>query len=182
MKEFPRVTGIPQSLDVLSDLSLSEEERARRFSIWVSSYFSHKSLTSHNFEDLQVAPDNDPAIRRSTIESMTPEEIRDTIYPPPTTGSETDFRNVSPAVLAERSRRALFDDELARRYWPHVGVDVVWGEKSFWVVIDAMWELQKARKEADEDGITGRPLRFHMMPGANHFVSNSSFLSMQSGC
>ena len=144
----------------------------RRFNIWVSSYYSHKGLTLRNVDDLQRVPDSDPSARRSTYEAMTPAEMTETAFAPPSTGSELAYRNGGPAIFAERIRRALFDDNLARKYWPRIGVDVVWGEKSIWVIVDAVWELQKAREKADRDEIAGRLLRFHMIPEANHFVSD----------
>ncbi|KAL5531561.1 hypothetical protein ACEPAG_4438 [Sanghuangporus baumii] len=174
--DMPRwIVGVPQLPDPLRDDSLSEEERVQRFNIWVSSYYSHKSLTSRNIIDLERVADNDPSIRKSTFEALTREEIKETAYAPPSMGSELAFRNGSPAIYVERVRCALFDDELAK-YWPRFGVDVVWGEKSIWVVVDATWELQKAREKADKEGIVGRPLRFFMIPGANHFVSGASTL------
>ncbi|OCB85419.1 hypothetical protein A7U60_g7428 [Sanghuangporus baumii] len=167
--DMPRwIVGALQLPDALRDLSLSEEERVQRFNIWVSSYYSHKSLASRNLADLQSVADDDPSIRKSTYEVLTPEEIKETAYAPPSTGSELAFRNGSPAIYAERVRRAIFDDKLAK-YWPRAGVDVVWGEESIWVVVGATWELQKAREKANEEGIVGRPLRFFMIPGANHF-------------
>ncbi|KAL5513085.1 hypothetical protein ACEPAH_3483 [Sanghuangporus vaninii] len=167
--DVPRwVVGSPQLPDALNDLSLPEEERARRFNIWVSSYFSHKSLTSRNIADLQKVADDDPSIRKSTYEALTSEELKETTYAPPSTSSELAFRSGSQATFTERTRRALFDDKLAK-YWPRAGVDVVWGEKSIWNVVGATWELQRAREKANEEGIVGRPLRFFMLPGANHF-------------
>ncbi|KAL5492300.1 hypothetical protein ACEPAI_3747 [Sanghuangporus weigelae] len=167
--DMPRwIAGALQLPDPLRDLSLSEEERVQRFNIWVSSYYSHKSLTSRNIVDLEHVADDDPTIRKSTFEALTLEEIKETAFAPPSTGSELAFRNGDPVIYAERMRRALFDDELAK-YWPRVGIDVVWGENSIWVVVDAAWELQKAHEKADNEKIVGRPLRFFMIPGANHF-------------
>ncbi|KAL5492299.1 hypothetical protein ACEPAI_3746 [Sanghuangporus weigelae] len=168
--DAPRwVLGAPPAPDVLKDASLSEEERIRTFSEWVSAYYSHKSVTSHILADLQlVQPESKEPPRKSTIASMTPQEIQETTRMPAVLNSEVAGRAAPPAIHAGRIRRALFDDELAK-YWSRAGVDVVWCENSTWVVVDAMWEFQKAREKADEKGIVGRPLRIIMMSGANHF-------------
>ncbi|KAL5513084.1 hypothetical protein ACEPAH_3482 [Sanghuangporus vaninii] len=162
------VLGAPAP-DVLKDASLSEEERVGAFNEWVSAYYTHKSVTSRNFSDLQLAqPNGEEPLRKSTIASMTPEEIQEMTHMSAVFKSEVAGRAAPPAIHAERIRRALFDDELAK-YWPRTSVNVVWCENSTWVVVDTMWEFQKAREKADEKGIVGRPLRIIMMPGANHF-------------
>lgn len=158
---------------------MSEEERLRIFNEWVSGYYTHKSVTSRNLEDLQrVRLDGDSPTRTGTIASMTPQEIQETTYAAAVLNSEVAGRAAHPTIHAERIRRALFDDDLAK-LWPRAGVDVVWCENSTWVVVDAMWEFQKAREKADEQGVKGRPLRIIMMPGANHFVSIGFYFSSE---
>ncbi|EJD07447.1 uncharacterized protein FOMMEDRAFT_149976 [Fomitiporia mediterranea MF3/22] len=172
MFDAPRwILGLPSNtagFGVLTDKTLSLEERANSFSEWVSSYYTHKSLTSRKFEDLQVYPVEGPGSKRSTTSRMSPEELRETTCYEAVARSEIGARTGSPAIYAERIRRALFNDELAK-YLPRCGVDVVWCENSIWACIDCMWGLQAAREKADDQGIVGRPLRFFMMPGVNHF-------------
>ncbi|EJD07446.1 uncharacterized protein FOMMEDRAFT_149975 [Fomitiporia mediterranea MF3/22] len=153
---------------VLTNKSVSLEGRANSFSEFVSSYYTHKSLTSRKFEDLQVYPVEGPRSKKSTTSRMSPEELRETTCYEAVARSEIGARTGNPAIYAERIRRALFDDELAK-YLPRCSVNVVWCEYSAWPCIDNTWGLQAAREKADKQGIVGRPLRFFMMPGVNHF-------------
>lgn len=107
----------------------------------------------------------------STTQSMGAEELSDTTCFSALQRSEVAAQTGSPAIYAERLRRALFDDGLASKYWPRCEVDVIWCEHSPWESVDVAWKLQEMREKTDEEGVVGRPLNFYMMPGVNHFVS-----------
>ncbi|THH08247.1 hypothetical protein EW145_g2822 [Phellinidium pouzarii] len=168
--DVPRWVLGPPPLDygsgVLRDESLSLEERARRFNEWVSAYYTHTSVTSRDINDLQLYPV--AGSRAGTTETMSADERRELTHYAAVPRSEIAARTAAPEIYAERVRRALFDDELAK-YLPGCGVDVVWCERSTWASIDAAWGFEKLKEKADEQGIRGRPLRMFMMPGANHF-------------
>lgn len=101
---------------------------------------------------------------------MSAEDEQETTYYPAVLRSEVGTRLGDPSIYFERIRRALFDDGLAK-YLPRCAVDIIWCENSTWVVVDAVWNFQIAREKADEEGVTGRPMKITMMPGVNHFVS-----------
>lgn len=95
-------------------------------------------------------------------------------------GADEAVQGIERAILERMAHRAFFYDdsdgggegEPGRvMCWKGVSVDVIWCEKSVWEIIEAVWWLQSMRKEAEEGCLSGRDLRFHMMPRANHFVS-----------
>lgn len=127
----------------------------------------HESVTSGNEEDLQKFPGPDNPI--PTTERMSENDLRNVTYTDAIERSEVGMRTASPEVLADRVRRSLFDDEMTG-YIPKCRVDIIYGERSPWTIVDCAWKFQELRKHADEEGIKGRPLRFFMFPKANHFV------------
>ena len=153
---------------VLRDPSLPAEVRAQKFNEWVSSYYTHASLTSGDINDLQFFPGADGP--RSTIARMSKEELKEVTHPEAVDRSEAAIRGTPTAIFAERVRLAVFDDKMAT-YFPKCRVDVIYCEKTGWAMIDSAWAFKKLREKADEEGIKGRPLKLHMMPNANHFVS-----------
>ncbi|KAL5513086.1 hypothetical protein ACEPAH_3484 [Sanghuangporus vaninii] len=164
--DAPRwILGVPpleQQANPLKLTSLSEDECIRIFANSVTAYYKHKNLISRNLHDLQFE------IPVDGRKSMSLEEVRQTTCHSAIAHSEAPIQTANTAIYANRLRHALFDDTTAK-YWLRCRVDVVWCEHSPWESIDVMWNLQLMREKADREGITGRPMRFVMMPGANHF-------------
>ena len=151
---------------ILIDESLPPPERGRIFGEWVSGYYSHRSMTSRNYEDLEfLTPDKVPP---PTTTRMTLEEIMGMSC---STGAESDMRlqSIDPMILAEQTRRALFDEDVAKA-WPRVEVEHILCDRSPWVIIDALWWLESLQEQADGKG---RKVTFTRMSEANHFVSVS---------
>lgn len=149
---------------ILIDESLPPPERGRIFGEWVSGYYTHRSLTSRNYDDLELLkPDTVPA---PTTTQMTLEEI---IGMTSSLGAESDMRvqEIDPWILAEQTRRALFDEGVAKA-WPRVEVEHILCDRSAWVMIDGLWWLETLQAQA---GGKGRKITFTRFPGANHFVS-----------
>ncbi|KAH8111945.1 hypothetical protein DFH11DRAFT_558957 [Phellopilus nigrolimitatus] len=161
---------LEHGFDMLHDASLTPAERAERFaqffSIWVGTYYTHPNLASRDVSGLQLIPAE--GLRTATTLAMSADDMRGVRWTAALESSEVAVRPILPATYAEQVRRALVDDRLAA-YWPRYGVDVVWCENIVWVVIDAVWRVEKLRKTADEEGIKGRAFRSLMIPGANHF-------------
>ncbi|KAH8111923.1 Alpha/Beta hydrolase protein [Phellopilus nigrolimitatus] len=164
------LTVLEHSLDMPQNKSLTPAERtqgfSQYFSEWVGAYYTHASLVSRDVSDLQLAPA--AGARIATTLAMSAAETLAVTWPAALERSEVSVRPILAAAYAEQVRRALVDDRLAA-YWPRCGVDVVWCENTVWVIVDAVWRLEKLREEADEEGIKGRPFRVMMVPGANHF-------------
>jgi len=164
--------GLRPDVQLLSDLgnaSVPPEQRARMFTSYVSGYFKHRSITSRKFEDLKMELTDE--IRTSTTDRMTEDEYNSAINSGPIARSDILHATVSGAEFKTYALRALFDDEMAHKYWPALSVDVIWCEHSLWQCVNSGWEYQNLREEFDKKGVAGRPLRVFMLPGANHFVS-----------
>ena len=70
--------------------------------------------------------------------------------------------------------RALFVDpakegggEALSTKWPSVSVHYIWGNRSHWIMVWAVWRLQKDVAERK----TKRPVTFACLEGGNHSVS-----------
>ena len=84
-------------------------------------------------------------------------------------------RGVDESILAEQVQRAFYDDERAK-FWSKTSVEVVWCERTAWVMVDAVWWVQTLQEQAREKGTKGRDVKFTMFPQANHFVSTRLFV------
>lgn len=153
--------------------SVSREDSKRSFNDWIAPYYMHKSITSRDVADLQVVPSDDAP--PSTLQRMSEEELSEVTSPEAINHSEIPARTAKAEIFAERTRRAIFDDSMAAKYFPRCSVDAIYCEHSMWAMIEAVWGLEKMKEKADEKGVKGRPLRMHIMPKANHFVSTFSF-------
>lgn len=149
---------------------MSKDEAKRSFNDWVAPYYMHKSITSRNGADLAALPT--PNAPPSTLERTTEAELKEITTPEAVNHSEIPARTSKPEIFAERTRKALFDDEMAQKYFPKCSVDAIYCEHTMWAMIDAKWELEKSREKADREGIKGRPFKTHLMPKVNHFVSS----------
>jgi len=155
----------------LLDAAYTVEERFRMFAEWVSTYYEHPSVTSHNIDDLHFALD--PKAQRcphsSTTSRLSEDEYRALVWP------EAAMRTDVPGMVypyeefAQWTRRALFNEDLARKYWPSLKVDVIWCEHTVGTCVEAGWVYEELKKEHVSKGVKGRPLKITMMPGANHF-------------
>lgn len=145
----------------LLDYSLTPEERVAIFSVWVSSYFQHGDLSSHDFNQFnQRHPD--PS-RLATMLRMTPEDIAaNTDFRP---GPKCDNVVISPLfarVLSDQADKALFDPA-CREQWGEPDIWHMYGDANPWIVVNTVWLLEKRMK--------GKEIRFKQIEGANHFVS-----------
>ena len=157
---------------------MTPEQRKEFFNTWVAGYYTHKSLTSRNISDLEMLK-ADPS-PPPTTKLISPSELASLTDFAAVRRSEVPVRSVDSTILADQARRALYDEERAK-LWPRVTVDVIWCEKSAWVMIDAAWWLQTLQDESREKNIRGREVKFTMFPGANHFVSGLSVLFINDG-
>lgn len=145
-------------------------ERAVKFNKWVSGYYTHKSVTSRNVDDLQHLPEPDSP--PGTIDMLSLEDGADIIWHPAVARHEIAARSAKPEVYLGRFRRAICEASYLK-YFPNCRMDVIWCENSTWGNVNASWILEKMVEEADEQNLKRRQLRTTMIPGpnANHFVS-----------
>lgn len=111
------------------------------------------------------------SVQESTTDRMSDEEYASIIDNGPIGRSEVAQDTVKEAEFKRWTRLALFDNDMAKIYWPLLMVDAFWGEHSLWQIVEAGWEYSNLQEMYEKKGIKGRPFRVTMMPGANHFVS-----------
>ncbi|KAF8898011.1 hypothetical protein CPB84DRAFT_1681629 [Gymnopilus junonius] len=131
----------PGSYVPLFDTSLPPEARGPTFGVWVSSYFKHGNLSSHNFDQLNQR-DPDPS-RQATILKMTPEEIAaNTDFAP---GPKYDTVLCSPSFAGvhwDQTNKALFDPE-CREQWGGLDVVHMYGDSNSWIILNGLWSLER---------------------------------------
>ncbi|KAF8871426.1 hypothetical protein CPB84DRAFT_1692242 [Gymnopilus junonius] len=105
----------PGSYIPFSDTSIPPTARWTTFGVWISSYFKHGDLSSHDFNQLNQR-DADPS-RQATVLKMTPEEIGATIDWIP--GRKYDATLVSSSYASihwDLTNKVLFDPA-CRKQW-----------------------------------------------------------------
>ncbi|KAF9484137.1 alpha/beta-hydrolase [Pholiota conissans] len=157
--------GIPfqeGSYSPLADPNIPPQERIDAFKIWVSGYFQHGDLSKKDFAQLNQR-DFETNARKPTVSTMSPEEstsIFDGL-----TGAEFDGPVISPGnfegILRSLTSKALFDPEI-RHEWSRLRIHFMYGEKTIWLVISSMWELEERARQAGID--------YEFVTGANHFL------------
>ncbi|KLO13269.1 hypothetical protein SCHPADRAFT_874309 [Schizopora paradoxa] len=152
----------------LRDPSIPVKERLRSFNYWVSAYYDHPSTTSCRREDLIIWPEDD-GTRSTAFSNMTASELEELTDYSALPRSEVSGQQICPEVFEEWTRKAIFDDTMAREFFPNVHVAAIWAEKSHWSCVGAGWKYKQLLDEYRERSVTGRHLSIIKIPGANHF-------------
>lgn len=150
------------------DIPSTEHEAIRRYCRSISAYYTHPHIQSQSALGLQLAPTRTAP---PTVDTMTRQEYEACVDTAPMrTGEFPMFLNMQRA-LREQTRRACFDEMLARAVFPAVDVVVVSCTQSTWHCVWGAMETERQYAELNSAGRTTRPIHFHHVPNANHFVS-----------
>ncbi|KAK7053764.1 AB hydrolase-1 domain-containing protein [Favolaschia claudopus] len=128
---------------------------------WVSGYFIHGDLSSHNVDNLTYH-NYDPA-KPSTVETLKPEEFLGMMDLAP--GGKYDNIIGGPpftAPLSKQTKKALFT-KTVRDSWGSAHFWVVYGDAEPWNAIQAAWSLEDLAKESACE------INFKVIKGINHF-------------
>jgi len=150
----------------LRDTTLSIPERFAAFQTWVSGYYAHPDITSHDPATLtQQRLPHPPA----SLDAMTPEE-KDGITQHDATGrSETLTVSMTRSTYLKQTERAL--DKSTGSVWPRCKVKLLWCEQSLWEMVCGAWGVEKLyAQKRKEQGDAGRILESIRVPEANHFL------------
>ncbi|KAK7039325.1 AB hydrolase-1 domain-containing protein [Favolaschia claudopus] len=154
----------PKAYTPLHDQDLPPADRIPAFGKWVSSYYVHSALTTHDPDQLNYR-DADPS-RKATFEDMPVKELLTVVDF--TVGDKCDTPLLEPpftSVLASSTRKALFDPEI-RDAWGDVKIVHLYGQADVWSSLFAVWNMEKWVEEAQ-----GRaPITFRSNEGVNHFI------------
>ncbi|KLO13272.1 hypothetical protein SCHPADRAFT_890150 [Schizopora paradoxa] len=153
---------------IFSNATYTDEERFRKFADYAGAYFEHPSVASHNIKDLQIVLDS-KQLKTSTTSRFTSDEYRKLVWPEAAMKVDVPAMTYPVQEFERWMKRALFEDDLAQEFWPSLKVEIIWCEHSTAPCVEAGWIFEELRKEYDDKGVVGRPMRITMMPGANHF-------------
>lgn len=148
----------------LFDETIPKAERLPKFAHWVSSYFKHGDLLTHNVDNLEYKfPDQ---TRNSVVSTLAPEELNSMVdYEAPWL-ADTSLLTKFETPLFDQMCKALFDP-VTRSLWPNLGIWVLYCNSSPGVTIHAAWGVEKLAKENKD-----QPVQFLPIEGAHHLVRN----------
>lgn len=177
----------------LMDKSVPEQMRGAYFGTWVSSYYPHpyyansKPGVSPQLERtmknliMHTPKEGDSGFKKSTFETLTPDELLAGVDPKPGPRSEALVYAIPLETIHEVAlgtflldhplqlpEEAGTDDE---KDMPTVRVCVIFCQQSLWSEQWSHWELEKEVEKWRGEGRKRRDMNIVTIPGANHFVS-----------
>lgn len=170
----------------LVDPLLSSTEKIKQFPIWVSGYYTHTPQTFDAFSEstYDVLPSRADFLKGlSSRRDVQPSPTSTRIAPETLKVISDDeglVRSHLPIIFADLSifkealERALFDDDLAKRTFPNVTVEVVVCSRSTGYCVFAGMEIYKLMlkdREARDGHPAVRKVSLHIWEGMNHAVS-----------
>ncbi|CAL1712123.1 unnamed protein product [Somion occarium] len=153
----------------LRDQSLPFPERVKRFSTWVSSYYTKVDDLATLTPDLIISREPiQGAGKIPTVQRMSPEEIRATTDFGVLERSHDSIRLVNSRIYSRNLRRALgVGMEGEDIPWPKVKVLALWCDTG---IVDTVWAAKAIYDLLHgEEGVT-REVALQKLEGANHFV------------
>ncbi|KAF7331111.1 AB hydrolase-1 domain-containing protein [Mycena venus] len=131
-----------------TDPNIAPESRGFAFAKWVSSYFIHGDLSSHDIDHLTYT-NTDPS-KSATIETLRPEDLF----------AMTDF------APRRETNKALFDSTV-RAAWSQTRFWTVYGSAEPWTIIYGAWFLEDQSHEMNNPELA---IEFKVIDGGNHFL------------
>ncbi|KAJ7250043.1 Alpha/Beta hydrolase protein [Mycena haematopus] len=153
----------PKAYMPLYDQDLAPAARGPAFGKWVTSYFIHGDLSTHDADQLNYR-NADPS-RKATFEDMPVGELLKIVDF--SVGNKCDTFLVQPPFASSISRltnKALFDPAI-RAAWEGIQVSYMYGQATSWNIYFAVWDVER-RVEAARGNA---PITFRSIEGANHF-------------
>jgi hypothetical protein len=147
-----------------SDPQIAPEARHPAFAKWVSSYFIHGDLSTHNPDNLTY--DNINPLKMSTIETLKPEVLFSIVDFTPAEKYDNIVGLLPFESLVSKQTTKALGDRAVRGAWSGARFWNLYGSAEPWNIIYAAWFLQ-----APEFVINSK-----IIEGVNHFVSEP-FLS-----
>ena len=145
---------------------LSPDEFIATFPKSVSTHYKHVNLDSKDPSQLDKI--GDPS-RKSTSETMAPEELSSSIDFTPCFNSDFPFLTSFSLVLSNQRTKSLVDSKV-RNDWEGIPVWHVFGDSNPAPLQTSPWLL--------EDAIGSENINFKLIKNANHFVSFRVFFPL----
>ncbi|KAJ7477000.1 Alpha/Beta hydrolase protein [Mycena galericulata] len=154
----------PKAYVPLQDQELAPATRGPAFGRWVSSYYIHGDLSTHDPDQLNYR-DADPS-KKATYEDMPIEELLTIVDF--SVGDKCDSIVLEPcfaSVISALVNKALFNSEI-RAAWKGTKVAYMYGTATTWNIHFALWNIEEHVAAAKANA----PITFRAIEGANHFV------------
>ncbi|KZT68307.1 alpha/beta-hydrolase [Daedalea quercina L-15889] len=164
----------------MRDQTLTGEQQAAAFLLWVSGYYAHSpllldSLASLNREEAEVLlaterVTNPPPQQVPTVQRLTAEEKAATAANHVWARSQIFFQPeiIDMELYRENTRVALQDASI----WPRFRVCLVWADMTIGEVLLTSWDIVRHAKMAWPE--RGRQIEVVRLEGGNHFFSGTS--------
>ncbi|KAF8224406.1 alpha/beta-hydrolase [Tricholoma matsutake] len=141
--------------------AMSEAARSRVITCWITSYFQHSGLHTHDLHGLKVVP----SIHRvPSVWNMSLTEAAYIID----TGSHNAFDGLLLSKCQPETNavyKAAIFDRVVRHQLPHMKSWLLIGSASIPTCISSLWSIQDDDKANGGDNIS-----YKVLPGMNHFV------------
>ncbi|KAJ7124487.1 hypothetical protein C8R44DRAFT_703962 [Mycena epipterygia] len=148
-----------------TDPDIAPEARGPAFARWISSYFIHGDLSTHNIDHLTY--NNTDPLKMATIESLKPEELSSIADFTP--GEKYDnIVGLAPfqGPVFKQTNKALFDP-VVRGAWHNTRFWNVYGSAEPWNIIYAAWFLEDQSIAANTPELA---INIKIIDGSNHFL------------
>ncbi|KAJ6483805.1 Alpha/Beta hydrolase protein, partial [Mycena vitilis] len=148
-----------------TDPTIPPEARGTAFAKWVSSYFLHGDLSTHNLDYLTY--NNTDPFRLSTVETLKPEELFEmTDFAPADKYDNIIGLPPFAGAVFNQTRKALFDATV-RRAWSGTQFWSIYGTAEPWPVIYGAWFLEDQSRAVNSPELS---INCKVIDGSNHFL------------
>ncbi|KAF7324448.1 AB hydrolase-1 domain-containing protein [Mycena venus] len=148
-----------------TDPNIAPESRGFAFAKWVSSYFIHGDLSSHDIDHLTYT-NTDPS-KSATIETLRPEDLfAMTDFAPAEKYDNIIGLPPFAGAVFKQTNKALFDPTV-RAAWSQTRFWTVYGSAEPWTIIYGAWFLEDQSHEMNNPELA---IEFKVIDGGNHFL------------
>ncbi|THH29454.1 hypothetical protein EUX98_g4744 [Antrodiella citrinella] len=170
----------------LRDTEMTQAEQAEAFPAWVSGYyFNHKPIVRAAFEATSLAAfpsiaafctgidierDANEVKRAPTLYTIPKETLAEITSPDAFVRSILPVLFFDKTLYAEYIRRVIFDEDLAKRYFPRVDVRVVSCMQGQGDCLYCTYALKEMLLKRKEKGRGGRKMDIVPVDGFNHMA------------
>ena len=170
----------------MRDPTLTPEEQVARFPRWISGYFTkHGAVVRAALEaaDLDVFPsedefyrgiqrdiDQDGEGRSPTLLRIPQDKLAEMVAMEAFTRSVINILYFDREFYADCARKMIFDEELAKKYFPRASVRIVTNMSGNGDCLWSSYTIKRMLLERQASGRGGRKIDIVPFDGANHMV------------
>ncbi|KAL0566317.1 hypothetical protein V5O48_015701 [Marasmius crinis-equi] len=147
------------------------EEYRTKFLFWIASFYDHDlSTVSSEWQNLSGF-DGRKRSERCLADPWSDEYLHKYADYGAAGRSEPPMYSTSmKSAVRDMVNKALFDETLARSFFPQLRVAYMWASCSTWTCLWTWKEIERLNKECTDKGMAVRPIKFLKIENANHFA------------